>query len=78
MEEIKTMKEKDMNDVTSKQKVARVVGKILIYLFLQRLTAFRPLYNLPGNLLCAAVTLPACCLIVSAFKKIPGLKLLVS
>ncbi len=34
MEEIKTMKEKDMNDVTSKQKVARVVGKILIYLFL--------------------------------------------
>ena len=34
MEEIKTMKEKDMNDVTSKQRVARVVGKILIYLFL--------------------------------------------
>ena len=34
MEEIKTMKEKDMNDVTSKQRVARIVGKTLIYLFL--------------------------------------------
>lgn len=34
MEEIRTMKEKDMNDVTSKQRVARIVGKILIYLFL--------------------------------------------
>ena len=34
MAEIKTMQEKDMNDVTSKQRVARVVGKILIYLFL--------------------------------------------
>ena len=34
MEEIRTMKEKDMNDVTSKQRVARIIGKILIYLFL--------------------------------------------
>ena len=51
---------------------------ILIYLFLQRLMAFRPLYNLPGSLFCAAATLLACCLIISAFKKIPGLKLLVS
>ena len=34
MEEIRTMKEKDMNDVTSKQRVARIVGNILIYLFL--------------------------------------------
>ena len=39
MEEIKTMKEKDMNDVTSKQRVARVVGKILIYLFLAVMAA---------------------------------------
>ena len=34
MEEIRTMKEKDMNDVTSKQRVARIVGKIVVYLFL--------------------------------------------
>ena len=34
MEEIRTMKEKDMNDVTSKQRVARIIGKTLIYLFL--------------------------------------------
>ncbi len=34
MAEIKTMQEKDMNDVTSKQRVAKIIGKILIYLFL--------------------------------------------
>ena len=34
MAELKTMKEKDMNDVTSKQRVARIIGKALIYLFL--------------------------------------------
>ena len=34
MEESRTMKEKDMNDVTSKQRVARIIGKTLIYLFL--------------------------------------------
>ena len=34
MAEIKTMREKDMKDVTSKQQVAQIVGKILIYLFL--------------------------------------------
>ena len=50
---------------------------ILIYLFLQRLMTFRPLYNLPGNLFCGALTVLACAGIVSAFKKIPGLKQLV-
>ena len=34
MADIKTMREKDMNDVTSRQRVAQIVGKILIYLFL--------------------------------------------
>ena len=34
MAEIKTMQEKDMNDVTSKQRVTKIIGKILIYLFL--------------------------------------------
>ncbi len=34
MAEIKTMREKDMNDVTSRQRVAQIFGKILIYLFL--------------------------------------------
>ncbi len=34
MAEIKTMQEKNMNDVTSRQKVAQIVAKILIYLFL--------------------------------------------
>jgi len=34
MAEIKTMQEKDMNDVTSRQRVAKIIGKILIYLFL--------------------------------------------
>jgi len=50
---------------------------ILFYLFLRRLMTFRPLYNLPGNLLCGALTVLACAGIVSAFKKIPGLKQLV-
>ena len=34
MADIKTMKEKDMNDVTSRQKATQIIGKILIYLFL--------------------------------------------
>ena len=34
MAELKTMREKDMKDVTSRQKAAQVIGKILIYLFL--------------------------------------------
>ena len=34
MAEIKTMQEKNMNDVTSRQKAAQIVAKILIYLFL--------------------------------------------
>ena len=34
MAEIKTMQEKNMNDVTSRQKAAQIVAKVLIYLFL--------------------------------------------
>ena len=34
MAEIRTMKEKNMNDVTSRQRVSSVIVKILIYLFL--------------------------------------------
>ena len=34
MAEIKTMQEKNMGDVTSRQRVSQVVAKILIYLFL--------------------------------------------